>query len=376
MAACALCLAAPPGCGESDRPSILGDFIKDPAASDSGPPPVFVFDAGTYVPMCNLGPEGGVCACADEPLAVDAPNIYFVLDRSGSMAQFGKWSTVRSVLLQLVIALGPRAKIGAAVFPDPSSTDSCSPGLEVFAPRRGDAPAGTFGPTEAALFSLLDRIPAAGGTPTAATLSRLLPTLTSLPGKTYVVLATDGGPNCNPVAMCAADMCTQNIDSAGTCTPLGRACCTDSNYCLDEQPTIQAVREIAAADIPVYVVGIPGSRPYAALLDNLAQAGHTQRSAEPLYYAVDTADQGALLTALSSIAAKITGTCTLSLNNAPPAPWLVNVFLDEQVLPQGGLDGWTLDGTTVTIQGVSCQKILDGGVLDVRVVAGCPTVTL
>jgi hypothetical protein len=38
-----------------------------------------------------------------------------------------------------------------------------------------------------------------------------------------------------------------------------------------------------------------------------------------------------------------------------------------------GTDGWTLDGTTVTILGASCQKILDGDVLDVRVVAGCPT---
>jgi hypothetical protein len=51
----------------------------------------------------------------------------------------------------------------------------------------------------------------------------------------------------------------------------------------------------------------------------------------------------------------------------------VNVFVDEQVLPQDGPDGWTLDGQTVTVLGQTCQSILSGAVLDVRVVAGCPT---
>jgi hypothetical protein len=40
------------------------------------------------------------------------------------------------------------------------------------------------------------------------------------------------------------------------------------------------------------------------------------------------------------------------------------------------MDGWTLDGATVTLLGASCQQVLSGAVLDVRVVAGCPTVTL
>jgi hypothetical protein len=57
----------------------------------------------------------------------------------------------------------------------------------------------------------------------------------------------------------------------------------------------------------------------------------------------------------------------------PPDPTQVNVFLDEQVLAQAGADGWTLSGQTVTLLGGSCQKVLAGQVLDVRVVAGCPT---
>jgi hypothetical protein len=363
------------GCGAVDRPASLGDTI---ASGGSGSSPPLNVGTTTYEPMCNLGPEGGVCACADEALAGDVPTIYFVLDRSGSMAEMNKWSNVQIALDQLVIALGPRAAIGAAVFPSPSGQD-CSAGVEVFSPTRGNSPAGKAGATEAVLITVLSRIPAAGGTPTAATLVSLLPRLASLPGKTYVILATDGGPNCDEAASCAADMCTSNIDNVGGCPPGGPPnCCTGdataSVACLDAQPTIDAVQQIAAAGIPVYVVGVPGSAPYADLLDTLARTGGTARASEPQYYAIDTADQSALLSSLSGIAAEITGTCTLELDAVPPDPQLVNVFLDEHVLPQDGPDGWTIDGTTVTITGASCQTILQGGVLDVRVVAGCPTV--
>jgi hypothetical protein len=372
-----LVLAPPLGCG-SNRPSVFGDSVVQlPPSGDAGPAPIKL-GGPPPVPMCNLGPDGGVCACADEPLIIDAPTIYFVLDRSGSMSQLNKWVNVQVVLEKLVVALGPRAKVGAAVFPDPNY-DGCTPGIQVFAPVPGDAPAGTPGPTGAALTTTLSRIPALGGTPTALTLSALLPNLESFSGKTYVVLATDGGPNCNASAMCTAEQCTYNIEDTPGCPPGGSNCCVDPNVgaqaCLDAQPTVDAVKAIAAAGIPVYVVGVPGSAPYATLLDQLALAGGTGRGTEPQYYAIDSADQSALLAALSGIAAKITGTCTLTLDNVPPAPGLVNVFFDERVLPQGGPDGWTLDGNTVTVLGASCQKILGGGVLDVRVVAGCPTVT-
>jgi hypothetical protein len=366
-------------CGASDRPPPSEDYVtKSPAPDGSGPPPINL-NGPPHAPMCNLGPEGGVCACVDQPLLVDPPNIYFLLDRSGSMAQLNKWPNVQTVLEKLVIALGPRASVGAAVFPDPNQ-DQCAPGVEVFSPTRGDAPAGTAGPTAASLTTVLHRIPAAGGTPTATTLASLLPRLMSLPGKTFAILATDGGPNCNAGARCNLNHCTSNIDSMSNCKPEPNCC--DPQYangpelCLDTQPTVDAVAAIAAAKIPVYVVGVPGSAPYAQVLDQLAQAGGTARAGEPQYYAIDTADTAALLQVLSGIAAKITGTCTLDLGSTPPDPDLVNVFFDERALPQMGPDGWMLDGNTVTVLGASCQKILNGSVLDVRVVAGCPTVTL
>jgi hypothetical protein len=142
------------------------------------------------------------------------------------------------------------------------------------------------------------------------------------------------------------------------------------------------VKAIADAGTPVYVVGVPQSEPYAMLLDELAQAGGTARGSEPQYYAASATDPSLLLAALSKIAARITGSCKLTLGSALPDSSLVNVFFDGNPLPQAGPDGWTLttthgdagSQTTVTVLGASCQKILAGDVLDVRVVAGCPTV--
>jgi hypothetical protein len=245
---------------------------------------------------------------------------------------------------------------------------------------QGDAPAGIEGDVELGIFSTLRDINASGGTPTAATLQNLTSRITSLPGKTYVIFATDGGPNCNSSAVCDASMCTLNIEGDVGCSLTTANCCTattaGAQSCLDAQPSIAAVQAIAAAGVPVYVLGVPESEPYAGLLDQLAMAGGTARGSEPQYYAVTSYDEMAFDTALAQVAAKITGTCSLTLASVPPDPNLVNVFFDGKTVAQSGADGWSLRGTTVTLLGASCQKVLDGAVLDVRVVAGCPTVTL
>jgi len=356
-------------CGEA-RPPLISD-APDPEA---GAPDGFVF-AEAAVPTCNAGPALGVCACTELDLLVDAPNLYLVLDHSGSMGDENKWSTIRVVVADVMKNLGPRANFGAAMFPNANSTDACAVGAQVMPVRPGDAPAGTQGPTTTALLAVTSA-PPEGGTPTAATLSALLPLLQNLSGKTFVILATDGGPNCNPLATCDASMCIDDIeDEPGCVAPTN--CCDPSIFgpldCLDEQPTIDAVSAIAAAGIPTYVIGVPGSGPYASLLDQVAIAGGTARAEEPLYYAVDTTDQAAFETALSQIAAKITATCTFALKEPPPDPSHVNVYFDNVAVPQDPVNGWTLDGATITLVGNACSEVMNGDVLNVRVVAGCPT---
>ncbi|MGH7285149.1 MAG: vWA domain-containing protein [Polyangiaceae bacterium] len=359
------------GCGQ-DRPPVSDDFFQAPDGSPFG----FSTDGGGQ--DCNQAlVDGGPCGCLEISLLTDQPNLYFVLDRSGSMLDSNKWQTTRQVVADVVEQIGPRAKFGVAVFPDPASA-SCSAGKQVMPMRVGDSPAGTAGPTTHLVIATTN-VSAEGGTPTAATLTALQPSLQALGGRTFVILATDGGPNCDLAASCDATGCIPNIEDGEGCPPGGPPnCCTGSAgaelNCLDGTATLDAVTALKAANIPVYVIGIPGSAPYANLLDQMATAGGTARASEPLYYSVDTTDSTALEDALAQVAAKITATCTFPLSPAPPDPTLLNIYFDNVVVPKDPENGWSYDGSTVTLTGTACNEVLSGKVLNLRVIAGCPTV--
>jgi len=356
-------------CGDGNPP-LIGDSVVDASAPDT------VGFAEAEASACNVGPGLAVCDCTEISFLTDVPNLVFVLDRSGSMSDNNKWTTIRIVVADLMKGLGPRANFGVEIFPNPNSTDQCASGLLAMSVRPGDFPPGTQGPTTTIMLKVTSA-PPSGGTPTAQTLTDLLPTLSALTGRTFVILATDGGPNCDASATCGASTCIDNIESAGGCTTTGANCCDPTIYgpldCLDAQPTINAVASVAAIGVPTYVIGVPGSGPYAGLLDQLATAGGTARSSEPLYYPVDSADQASFESALSQVAAKITGTCTLKLASAPADPTHVNVYFDNVPVPADPVNGWTLVGSTITLEGTSCTEVLNGDVLNVRVAVGCPT---
>jgi hypothetical protein len=146
--------------------------------------------------------------------------------------------------------------------------------------------------------------------------------------------------------------------------------------CLDSAATTSAVAALKAAGIPVYVIGLPGtSNPiYANLLDQLAVVGGTALPTSPKYYRVDSTNSDVLLNALKKIAAKIVATCEFKLTMPPAQANQVNVYFDEIVVPADPVNGWKIDGQTVTLLGDSCKKVLGGDVLDVRIITGCPTV--
>lgn len=369
-AAIALTAAA---CGSEDRPPLAGGSFGPPASGggssgDGGGG--FGGGGGTKPPGCGVLADGGVCDCVDVALFADAPNIYFVLDHSGSMNADGKWSSVRVTLGRLMRGIGPRANFGAAMYPDGSG---CGTGTEVMSVRPGDPPSSTVdGPATLHLLTVTNR-PPQGGTPTAATLRAVLGRVRSLPGKTFVILATDGGPNCNAAAGCDNTMCIPNIENVGGCSPSGANCCAppvgSPEGCLDGDPSVAAVAALKGAGVPVYVIGVPGSLPYASVLNRMAAAGGTGT-----YFAVDSASEATLLSALRKVAAKIVATCTFQLNKPPEDENGVNVYLDDVVLPREPTNGWALSGQSVTLKGEACRRVLDGEVLDVRIIAGCPTV--
>ena len=365
-----------PACGSDRPPPSGGTYVSSSSGGAGGSGGPFADAGRSKLPGCGAQDNGGYCDCVDTPLFADPPNIYFVLDRSGSMAEDNKWDQVRVVVAQILRGLGPRANFGATVFPG-FEQSSCAAPREIMAIRPGDPP-GVDGPTTITLLTATSGAPF-GGTPTASALRSVAQTLRNAKGKTFVILATDGGPNCNAAASCNFDQCMPNIENQPNCPSGGPFnCCSPPDgfreACLDAAATNSAVLALKSAGIPVYVVGLPGTAAYGSLLDELAVTGGTALASSPRYYKVEKATENALLGALKKIAAKIVATCEFQLKEAPTAPNLVNVYFDEVILPKDPANGWKIDGKTVTLLGSACSKVLAGDVLDVRIIAGCPTV--
>jgi hypothetical protein len=340
-----------------------------------------VSDAGgpADAPAAGDGIVAPSCSGTLVPVLPNVPDLYFVLDSSQSMAQDDKWTNVRTVIGSLIFELGARARFGATVFPAPGG-DQCAPGQEVMPLVLGDS----LGQTENAFLQATALTPR-GGTPTAATFQGLSDKFSGAsvpsPRTTFLILATDGGPNCNSApraTACPIDQCTRNIDSLPGCSAgVAPNCCagTDPRGCLDGPATAAAISDLLGLGIRTYVLGIPGSAPYAGVLDMLATAGGTARASEPLYYRVDSTDTTALGSALGEIAAAVMKSCTLTLERPPSDPDRVNVYVDGTIVGHDGPDGWTLVDRTVTLEGGSCGAFqADAGAPRLQVIEGCPTV--
>lgn len=371
-AAISLWAGAHSGCGGDHPPPLKPGVYSPPRDAGDG------FDAGL-----EDGPPApdasGLCGNQIHQAISDAPNLYFVLDASGSMAVIESGQTrydlVRIAMVDLVQKLGPLINVGAAIFPsNVTNQDPCREGAEVFPVTPGDpfAGEGTEGPTTKGLrlSTLTDPV---GGTPTGATLEALGPTLTSLPGETIVLLATDGGPNCNLDALCTAEECMSNIE--GSCAPDVNCCAPGAidgpSLCVDRAATVLAIEWLAAAGIKVYVIGIPGSEVYADVLDDMAIAGGAPQPAAPFYYRID--DVAALGGVFSEIAAVVVS-CEFDLVDPPPEEGQTNVYLDQELLPYDEVNGWRWTSpSSLELVGDACERLKDGEVGQVQIVSGCPT---
>ncbi|GAC1352921.1 MAG: hypothetical protein NVS3B20_20080 [Polyangiales bacterium] len=372
------------GCSGAQEhpPPLFESFDEDAAVVDAFEGPRFEVSVDSAI-NCSSD-AAGICAC--KLIGQKPTSLYLVLDRSGSMrevvppATMSKWDVVRLALLDqttgVLRKLGSRLAIGAARFPA-SSGDTCGVGSEIL-----DLRIGSF-TTYNLLAGILATEKPQGGTPTAATLAALAPKLKTLPKPLFVLLATDGGPNCGTTP-CAADRCILNIEKVSPkcsgalncCDPLVAPEFGGSPNCLDSEATKAVVKDLAAHDIKVFVVGVPGSEFYARDLDDLAVAGGTARDGSPKYYAAS--DPASLTQALQSIAAKVVDTCVIALENPIADPGFTNVLLDSDLIAQSDTDGWSwtdMSHSAVRLNGASCARIKTDSVSSVQVAVGCKTVT-
>jgi hypothetical protein len=381
-------LGLPAACSSADHPPALADR----------PPPVSSTPRGAAgEPGLTLGGDGpeptGPCGSQTIPVMVNRPNVSFIIDHSGSMgdtlpgSSLSKYENARVALSHVLRAVGHRVSYGATIFPGLAGVTGCEAGDELMKVAPGDpasyAREGKTGPRLRDLLSRLAIADVDGGTPAAPTLSKMLETLTDLEGDTFVVLITDGAPNCNEQLFCSAAACIPNIEAVVTagidCTG-SLNCCAPSVQdpqanlgCVDAQASVDAVQALSDAGIHTFVVGMPGSEPYEQLLNQMAEVGGTARSGASKYFSV--ADTEALQAALTEITASVAISCDIPLDYAPPDPDLVNVYFDDAVVEYDPASGWewSADGH-VAIRGDACDRLSSGDVLEVQILAGCTTV--
>ncbi len=285
------------------------------------------------------------------------PYVMLVIDQSGSMSQevSGATSKLDDVKDKFAGASGFLVSAGAgAVF-----------GLIQFPTGKVCDPGAVVRPVGSATDDIRQSINAAvaqGGTPTAASLQAVLTDAkmsTPEAGRDrFVMLLTDGAPNCNASL------------NASTCTSTGGTCNPQSECCLDDDATIQQVTALANQGIKTFVIGFgneTGDKSSQAydVLNRAAAAGGLSKSQDPKFYQANNRDD--LAAALAAFGNVIL-TCNYTLAEAPKDLSLLEVAFvytndgnREEVLSPPGTSSpdWTYDASSkqVTINASRCAEI-------------------
>jgi hypothetical protein len=294
------------------------------------------------------------------------PAVMLVIDRSGSMLEPGstgqtRWQEVGDAVDLVVTQFEAQIRFGLLMYP---TGDQCltppaqvAPGLHHLAPITHHLQSATPG----------------GGTPTAAALRNAGQTLQDMaPGEThFVILATDGGPNCNYGNTLPCTCSLTNPDYCCTSYPDG---CVAGMFCLDDAETLQVIGDLGTQGTDTFVIGLDGSQEYVELLDAMAVAGgRPQVGGATDYYAAT--NQSELTAALQAIAGSVIS-CTIALEEAPEFPDLVTVYVDGAEVPRDASqgDGWDYTDASLTeieLFGPACDNLQDGQTHNVTATFAC-----
>jgi hypothetical protein len=316
-------------------------------------------DAGT--------PNCGLYQFQPTPKAAD---IMMVLDRSGSMQDVpdgapsgspSKWSVVVPSLMSVVAATQDSISWGLKTFPE-ATTDGSSD-CSVAVTKVIDVPVTAMDGTTMN-NTITATTPNGNGTPTPDAITaaaNYLATLTDTNPK-YLLLATDGEPDCVGT--------TKDSSSADTAA-------------------VTAVGNALKAGFPTFVVGIVTTKQSAITeLNMMAQAGGEPiASVNPLsnhFYETDLAsDPTELTTALKAITGQIS-TCLFPLGAPPPIlndGTKVGVYVGSNMtrIPYDATKktGWAYtdtNDTTIQIFGSWCDMIQAAGAGSVQIIFGCPSI--
>jgi Mg-chelatase subunit ChlD len=273
-----------------------------------------------------------------EITGVPPPDLLMVVDKSGSMAEtLGtgevKWAVMRTALTSIVTEYEGGINFGLLLFPFGSQ---CTAGIV----------SSQMGAASTEISTTLTFTIPDGGTPTHTTLQTALQYYNGIPENLqgrYVLLATDGQPNCR-------DMIDPNVPTVNE--------------------TITAINNLRSANILTYVLGFGDAvNNDPTTLQAMAEAGGTGN-----YYACNSPAE--LQAALDDIAGSLeVPPCTFDLGVVPEDPDKIAVFFDDVAVPRDPAhqNGWDYDPVTnqITIYGMDCDRLQSGSVTEVRVDYGC-----
>lgn len=310
------------------------------------------FDAAIDAPI-DVGtdaPDAPVCRPGVFPVEPTRADVMLVLDRSGSMRldfagtetttrSAWRWSFLRSAIERTLSSLDDRVRIGTKIYPDPipPGLPSVPASVACRVSSGVDVPPGLG--TTRAILGAMDVTDPLGGTPTVdAILEARTALASSSLGRRFIVVATDGGPNCNPRTPADPRTCL--------CTSVRESCTAPSEgiySCVDDPRTTEVLDETNLRyGIPVFVIGIPDeSRPdLTDYIDRMAVAGGRPRTlpGERSFYSARSPTE--LQEAFDAITDSISRCAYVSTPILGGDEHLF-VELDGERLTQSPIDGWT-----------------------------------
>jgi hypothetical protein len=297
---------------------------------------------------------GGITPSADANCGLQTygldklpPDLLLILDKSGSMgmdaagqrcnmAGCSKWDQMTGAINTVVAMTETTTRWGLKFFPN---DNACGVNNGVTVP---------IGPNNAAAINgAIAGVAPGGNTPTRSAETSGGAYLMGLPDPNpkFIVLATDGLPNCGMGGN------AMNSDAPGA---------------------ERAVLDVAMMGIQTFVIGIATQGSNAdATLTTMAMNGGRPRAGTPPYYPVTNGAD--LVTALGTIQGQITS-CTFNLGTVPPDPSNIAVMGDGHTIPKSDTNGWSYVAgmRSVILNGSYCDAVKAMTLKSVQAIFGCP----
>lgn len=225
-------------------------------------------------PRLAFDPDASEDVCVPETTELERviPGVFVLLDRSRSMDYddgtivIRYWDPAREGILNVVSELESDVAFGLGLFPDPEC-DAMSPNCCGMPGATVPVGLDSYLPISAALSEMV----AHGGTPTSPSLDASLDALEAYIDlrAAYILLVTDGVPNCNESMPFPACVCT---NPGGTCD--------NATQCLDDERTLRTLQRIQDQGVPTYVVGLVGATggDWIDVMHAMAEAGGTEEA--------------------------------------------------------------------------------------------------